>query len=303
MLDIDPLVNPRPAPAAGAGGLGLAFARGLLSTGMASGVALLDLTGADASAAALAKEFSADVIAFEVDVTDTPALEAAFDATVAHFGRLTLVANNAVSAAPPHPHHTLQHIVYGSCAQGIVMPEFAKFKLVCDVNLTAVVAGTRKAYEVMSASGREDGVIINIASLAALVPMPFNPVYGATKAGVKHLSRSCAYMAQGGGAGAAGSGKARVYALCPGFTDTNMVRSGLAAQDAGLTMAVGMQGSVMTAEYVTDCFLELVANGELESGGHMVVTPEGVMFGRRAVEVPERVSKGGDRLMSVEGKL
>lgn len=261
--------------------MGLAFARGLLSTGMASGVALLDLTGADASAAALAKEFSADVIAFEVDVTDTPALEAAFDATVAHFGRLTLVANNA----------------------GIVMPEFAKFKLVCDVNLTAVVAGTRKAYEVMSASGREDGVIINIASLAALVPMPFNPVYGATKAGVKHLSRSCAYMAQGGGAGAAGSGKARVYALCPGFTDTNMVRSGLAAQDAGLTMAVGMQGSVMTAEYVTDCFLELVANGELESGGHMVVTPEGVMFGRRAVEVPERVSKGGDRLVSVEGKL
>ena len=69
---------------------------------MARGIALLDLRGAEESAAALAKEFKADVIPFTVDVTDTPALEAAFDSTAAHFGELTLVANNAVRAAPAH---------------------------------------------------------------------------------------------------------------------------------------------------------------------------------------------------------
>ena len=183
------------------------------------------------------------------------------------------------------------------------MPEFAKAKLVTDVNLTAVINGTRKGYEVMSAAG-SNGVIINVASLAALVTMPFNPVYAATKAGVKHLSRCCGYMADGGGAASSGPGTARVYALCPGFTDPTMVQSGLAVKDAGLTLAVGMQGSVMTPEYITDCFLELVANGgDYTPGGHMVVTPEGVMFGRSPVDIPVRVSAETGRTIPIESKL
>lgn len=186
---------------------------------------------------------------------------------------------------------------------GIVADEFDAFAKVIDVNVTAVIAGTKLAYEHMSASGRSDGVIINVASFGGLVPMPFNPVYAASKAAVVHLSRSCEYMAAGGGGGSKGTGTARVYALCPGFADTAMVKGGLAAGAKGLDMAVSMQGGVLSPHWVADHLLELVANPQLRAGGHLLALPDASYFRRKLITVPARVSSGKTVPMSADGKL
>lgn len=59
---------------------------------------------------------------------------------------------------------------------------------------------------------REDGVIVNVASMAAFMPCAYSAVYGATKAFV--LSFSEALWAEMRGRGV------RVLALCPGATET-----------------------------------------------------------------------------------
>ena len=53
------------------------------------------------------------------------------------------------------------------------------------------------------------GVVVNVASLAGLMPLPVAPVYAATKAGVVNFSRSLEHVAKTHGV--------RVNCLCPGF--------------------------------------------------------------------------------------
>jgi len=62
----------------------------------------------------------------------------------------------------------------------------AEVELIVGVNLLGVIHGTRAAVEVMRSRG--GGHIINIASLAAWVPVPGECVYAATKAGVLSFS-------------------------------------------------------------------------------------------------------------------
>lgn len=59
---------------------------------------------------------------------------------------------------------------------------------------------------------RKDGVIVNVASMAAFMPCAYSAVYGATKAFV--LSFSEALWAETRGRGV------RLLALCPGATET-----------------------------------------------------------------------------------
>ena len=50
---------------------------------------------------------------------------------------------------------------------------------------------------------------MNVASMAAFIAIPSDPVYSATKAGVLHFTRSLSTLAE--------SENIRVNALCPGF--------------------------------------------------------------------------------------
>jgi uncharacterized protein len=78
------------------------------------------------------------------------------------------------------------------------------------VNVTAVVDLTHAFLPAMVQRG--DGGIINIASTAAFQPMPYMPVYGASKAFVLSFSTALAqeYRQRG----------IHIVALCPGPTDT-----------------------------------------------------------------------------------
>ncbi|USX56490.1 SDR family NAD(P)-dependent oxidoreductase [Lentzea sp. HUAS12] len=78
------------------------------------------------------------------------------------------------------------------------------------INLDGVVYGAHYALPEVRKRG---GQIIATASMAGLMPMPGDPVYGANKAAVVGLVRSL------GGA----HPDVRVNALCPGFADTNII--------------------------------------------------------------------------------
>jgi uncharacterized protein len=82
------------------------------------------------------------------------------------------------------------------------------------VNVVALTALTRLLLEPMLR--RSSGRILNVASTAAFMPIPSLAAYAASKAYVLSLTESLSEELKGTGVTAT--------ALCPGFTDTGMVR-------------------------------------------------------------------------------
>jgi short-subunit dehydrogenase len=83
------------------------------------------------------------------------------------------------------------------------------------LNVEALTALTSLFLKPMAARGK--GRILNVASLAGFQPLPSMAVYAASKAYVLSLTEALAEELRGKGV--------TVTALCPGFTDTNMVES------------------------------------------------------------------------------
>lgn len=83
---------------------------------------------------------------------------------------------------------------------------------VLDVNLTSVFLSARHAFPLL----RDGGSVVNVASVAALVGQSHTPSYIASKGGVVALTRGLAvdYAPR----------RLRVNAVCPGPTDTPLLR-------------------------------------------------------------------------------
>ena len=95
-----------------------------------------------------------------------------------------------------------------------------------EVNLSAVMLGTRKAVARMKGQG---GAIVNMASIEGLIGEPLALAYNAAKGGVRLFSKSAAIHCARAGYGI------RINCVCPGFIDTEMVRGavgGLGAEAA-----------------------------------------------------------------------
>lgn len=111
------------------------------------------------------------------DVADEAQVVDAFARTVARFGRLDLLFNNAgggLGAALPDE-------VDGAAWRGVV-----------DVNLNGAFYCLREAFRQMRAQTPQGGRIINNGSLAAYVPRPRSIAYAATKHAITGLTRSAA---------------------------------------------------------------------------------------------------------------
>lgn len=78
------------------------------------------------------------------------------------------------------------------------------------LNVIALVRLTRAVLPGMLQ--RNEGAIINVSSVAAMQPTPFNATYGATKAFVNSFTEAVAEEIRGS--------EVRLQALCPGFTRT-----------------------------------------------------------------------------------
>jgi 3(or 17)beta-hydroxysteroid dehydrogenase len=182
----------------GAGGLGAASARMLAREG--AKVVVTDRREAEAKA--VADELGASGFFVALDVTQEAQWVSAIDKTVAKFGRLDVLVNNA--------------------GMGIVKDveemSLDEWRLVHSVNLDGTFLGCKHAIRAMKACGAQ-GSIINISSIAGLVGVGQFPAYSSAKAGVRMLSKAvalhCAYQGYG----------IRCNSVHPGYVETAMVEA------------------------------------------------------------------------------
>jgi NAD(P)-dependent dehydrogenase (short-subunit alcohol dehydrogenase family) len=114
-------------------------------------------------------------LAMPTDVADPASVKALFDATVARFGRLDVLFNNAGVNAPGIPLEDLT---------------FEQWKYVVDVNLTGAFLCTQQAIRVMKDQTPRGGRIINNGSISAHAPRPNSAPYTATKHAITGLTKS-----------------------------------------------------------------------------------------------------------------
>jgi 3alpha(or 20beta)-hydroxysteroid dehydrogenase len=176
----------------GAGGLGTAFARHIVERG--GSVVLADLL--DDEGKQLADELGAQARYTHLDVTDPEQWSAAVQFTLDEFGSLTGLVNNAgVSTGQLLEHEPLAH-----------------FRHVVDINLTGVFNGLQSVIKPMRAGG--GGSVVNISSAAGMFGLAFTAGYGASKWGVRGLSKVAAVELA--------PDRIRVNSVHPGMTYTPM---------------------------------------------------------------------------------
>jgi NAD(P)-dependent dehydrogenase (short-subunit alcohol dehydrogenase family) len=156
----------------GAGGIGSAMAAAFAANG--AGVAVVDINGVGARGVAAALP---DALGLEMDVRDSASVAAAVDAVMARWGRLDILINNAGV-------NTLHHRVQ--------IDEFPpeEWHRIVSVDLDGLFLTSRLAMRPMLARG--EGRVINIASIAGLVPLRLQSPFVAAKAGVVNLTKSMA---------------------------------------------------------------------------------------------------------------
>ncbi len=144
----------------------------------------------------------ASVESFAADVSAEDQVQALLAGCVERFGRLDCAVNNAgiTGAAAP-----------------LSSSELANWSRVLAVNLTGVFLCVKHELARMQEQGC--GAIVNVASGSGVVATPGLAAYCASKHGVLGLTKTAA-------AENAGSG-IRINAVCPGTTDTPMLRSAI----------------------------------------------------------------------------
>jgi 3-oxoacyl-[acyl-carrier protein] reductase len=157
----------------GSRGIGAAIAKRLASDG--AKVAITFSKGADA-AAAVVKEIESDggkAIAIQADATDAEAAKVAVEKTVATFGQLDVLVNNAGTAIPkPFEETTLEEM-----------------DRVLNINVRGVFIATQAALKHMKGDSR---VIMIGSCLGERVPLPGLVPYAATKGAVKIFTQALA---------------------------------------------------------------------------------------------------------------
>ncbi|MDA7424017.1 L-iditol 2-dehydrogenase [Thalassococcus lentus] len=150
-------------------GIGLAFAKAYVSEGARVAIADIDIARAKTAAA----ELGENAIAVELDVTDQSSIDGAVAATIAQFGQIDVLINNAAifTAAP---------------IAEISRDDYAR---VFDINVSGTLFMMQAVANHMIERGG-GGKIINMASQAGRRGEPLVAVYCATKAAVISLTQS-----------------------------------------------------------------------------------------------------------------
>jgi len=195
----------------GASGIGAAISRRFTAEG--AHVVVADVNDTDGKA--VAREIGGDFA--HLDVTDPDAWDVLiaaqqdFDIVVLNAGVST--HQNVIAEAPAYPLQNLDNDAY---------------KRIMSINLDGVVFGARAVIPRMIA--RRSGQILATASLAGIIGIGQDPIYGLTKHGVVGLVKSLGAALEPHGV--------CISALCPGFIDTPLVSA--ASQEVIKSFGMGI---------------------------------------------------------------
>ena len=164
-----------------ASGIGRAIARRFAAEG--AGVVLADIVqdpreGGETTLA-LIEEAGGTARFVETDVADWAAVDRMMGQTVAEFGRLDVMVNNAAI----------------STGQRLLETGEADWDRVMDVNLKGVFFGCKRALQQMLTQepcGEARGRIVNISSQHGMISSPGEFAYGVSKAGIVYMTRQIA---------------------------------------------------------------------------------------------------------------
>lgn len=200
------LANRRYLVTGAARGLGLAIARRFVAEG--ARVMLADVLADDG--AARAAELGDNAAFIACDVADRAQIAAAIDATVARWGGLDGIVNNA-----------------GIAPRGDILTETPEqLDRVLDINLKSAFHGIQLAAPHLIANG--GGVVINMSSVNAVLTIPSLLAYNMAKGGLNQLTRNAAV--------ALAPHKIRVVGIGPGTILTELARDAVLSDDAARRM-------------------------------------------------------------------
>ncbi|KAL7954441.1 hypothetical protein V8C34DRAFT_294323 [Trichoderma compactum] len=164
-----------------AAGLGLAIAEALLSRGASVTICDINPSRLATTKSKLSDKYSVDrVLALEANVADEESVKALIEKSVAHFGRLDIVINNAGIMDKFDP--------IGDCDKKM-------WDNILAVNLTGSFLVTKYALPHLQASveaGKPGSLIINIGSTASFSGLTAGAAYTASKHGLIALTKHTA---------------------------------------------------------------------------------------------------------------
>jgi NAD(P)-dependent dehydrogenase (short-subunit alcohol dehydrogenase family) len=180
----------------GAAGIGRVLCEELSKGGAIVVVADINANGAEKVASTITAA-NGRAVAEHLDVSQADEVQNLINKTASEYGKLDYIFNNA-------------GILIVKKMNEMTLEEWHKL---INVNLLGVIYGTTSAYQIMSKQGF--GHIVNIASLAGLVPSPLFTAYSTTKHAIVGLSTSLKIEAKPCGV--------KVSVVCPGFVQTDIL--------------------------------------------------------------------------------
>ena len=181
----------------GAEGIGFAIAEAMGQQGM--NVVLGDIDQAQlAKAEASLLDQGVSVLTVKMDVTDHSQWQSMGEQALERFGKVHMLVNNAGVASAPGPIEATNH---------------KDWDWVIDVNLKGVIYGAEAIVPLIKQHG-EGGWMINVASMAGMMGVPYAGAYTATKVAVVGMTESW-HMELA-------KHNIHVSALCPAFVKTRI---------------------------------------------------------------------------------
>jgi NAD(P)-dependent dehydrogenase (short-subunit alcohol dehydrogenase family) len=216
----------------GASGIGYALAEAFLDEGARVVIADVEADALEAAAGRLSAK--GDVLAVRTDVADTASLEDLARQTVARFGGVNILCNNAGVGG----------------FQGFDKTSRETWEWTLGVDLWGVIDGCRIFLPLLKA--QDEAHIVNTASMSGFCYGPFLAPYSVAKAGVVALTESLYREFQATGVGVGMS------VLCPAYTATR-----IAEDQRNAPEAVEQRGAADPAlQKVRDYVARMMADGK-----------------------------------------
>jgi NAD(P)-dependent dehydrogenase (short-subunit alcohol dehydrogenase family) len=247
-----PRLSGRAALVTGASrGIGEATGKRLAAEGARVAFASRDREACERHAAAV-RAAGGEAIAVACDVTDARSIEEMIGETVRNFGSIHILVNNAGLSGPTP----------------LGEKDDARWDAILATNLTGMFRVTREAAPRIPDGGR----VVNMSSVLGRFGVAGYAAYAASKHGVIGLTRALALELA--------PRKITVNAICPGWVETEMARSGfrrMGSEQEGREAAARMAplGRVLEAEEIAGLVAYLASDDARSITGQAIVADGG----------------------------